>query len=183
MKEAQMNGVKRSLLIGLAMAALTAGSLMTLAAGNGWGKNCVQAIDVLPSEVQASVLDALLGAEGEYAAYATYAAILEQYGNVNPFSSIMEAEARHIDALKGILDRYGVEYPMDNPYLGAIQVPESLAAAARAGAEAEIANVTLYEQQLEVVADYPDILAVFMSLQTASLEKHLPAFERAAARY
>jgi hypothetical protein len=49
--------------------------------------------------------------------------------------------------------------------------------------DAEIANVALYEEQLAAVADYPDIVEVFVSLQMASQENHLPAFERAAARY
>lgn len=121
--------------------------------------------------------------QGEYAAYATYAAILDEYGNVNPFANIMTSEARHIDALKQILDQYQVPYPIENPYLDVIQAPESLAAAAQAGVEAEIANVALYERQLETVADYPDILEVFVNLQAAAQEQHLPAFERAAARY
>jgi len=49
--------------------------------------------------------------------------------------------------------------------------------------DAEIANVALYERQLETLADYLDILEVFLNLQAASQKQHLPAFERAAARY
>ena len=156
---------------------------MALGAGHGWWKACVTEQSVLPIEVQDAGLEALVGAEGEYAAYATYAAILEVYGDENPFANIRASEARHIEALKQILDLYEVPYPVDNPYLGTIQAPEDLAAAAQAGVDAEIANVALYERQLETVADYLDILEVFINLLAASQEKHLPAFRRAAARY
>ena len=74
----------------------------------------------------------LFGAEGEYAAYATYDAILEEYGSVNPYANIMAAEAKHIAALKEILDLYHVAYPDENPYLGMIEAPTSLAEAAQA---------------------------------------------------
>jgi len=182
-----MKRVKRTLLLGVAIAVLAIGSVMALGTGNGWWKACVvepvQQESLLPIEVQEAVLEALIGAEGEYAAYATYDAILNEYGNVNPYANIMAAEAKHIDALKQILDQYGVAYPGENPYLGMIEAPESLAAAAQAGVDAEIANVALYEEQLEGVGDYPDIVSVFLNLQAASQEQHLPAFERAAARY
>lgn len=154
-----------------------------IAAEDGWWRSCVTADSELPAEVQEMVLEALVGPEGEYAAYATYAAILDTYGAVNPFSNIMASEARHIEALTSILDAHGVPYPEENPYLGTIEVPESLVAAAQAGVDAEIANVDLYEQQLEAVANYPEITRVFLSLQSASLNQHLPAFERAVDRF
>jgi len=178
--------MKRGLLVGTAVAVLAMSSVMALGAGNGWWKPCVaepEQQSLLPNEVEAAVLEALVGAEGEYVAYATYDAILEEYGNVNPYANIMAAEAKHIDALKDILDRYHVAYPDENPYLGVIEAPASLAEAEQAGVDAEIANVLLYEEQLEAVADYPDIVDVFLNLQSASQEQHLPAFERALARY
>jgi hypothetical protein len=179
--------MKRTLLIGTTITALAIGSVMAMGSGNGWWKTGVaepeQQVALLPIEVQEAVLEALVGAEGEYAAYATYDAILNEYGNVNPYANIMTAEAKHIDALKQILDQYEVAYPIENPSLGMIDAPDSLAEAAQAGVDAEIANVALYAEQLEAVADYPDIVAVFLSLQAASQEQHLPAFERAAARY
>lgn len=191
-----MKRMKRTQIIGTTIAAVVIGGVMALGAGNGWWKTCVaepvqqsavaepvQQTSLLTMEAQEAVLEALVGAEGEYAAYATYDAILNEYGNVNPYANIMAAEAKHIDALKQILDQYEVAYPVENPHLGMIEAPESLAAAAQAGVDAEIANVALYDEQLEVVEDYPDIVAVFVNLQRASQEQHLPAFQRAAARY
>jgi len=182
-----MKRMKRTLVVGMTIAAVVIGSVMALGAGNGWWKTCVsepeQRAALLPIEVQEAVLEALVGAEGEYAAYATYDAILAEYGDVNPYANIMAAEAKHIESLKQSLDQYEVAYPTENPYLGMIDAPDSLTKAAQAGVDAEIANVALYADQLEAVADYPDIVAVFLNLQAASQEQHLPAFERAAARY
>jgi len=183
-----MKRMKRTLVIGTTIAAVVIGGVMALGAGNGWWKTSVAEPEqvvttLLTIEAQEAVLEALVGAEGEYAAYATYDAILDEYGNVNPYANIMAAETRHIDALKQILDQYDVAYPTENPYLGMIEVPKSLAVAAQAGVDAEIANVALYNEQLEAVEDYPDIVAVFVNLQRASQEQHLPAFQRAAARY
>jgi hypothetical protein len=182
-----MKRMKRTLITGTTIAAVVIGSVMALGAGNGWWKTCVaepvQQESLLPIEVEEAVLEALVGAEGEYAAYATYDAIINEYGNVNPYANIMAAEAKHIDALKQILDQYEVAYPTENPYLGMIDAHESLAEAAQAGVDAEIANVVLYDEQLEAVSDYPDIIAVFVNLQRASQEQHLPAFQRASARY
>jgi len=180
-----MKRMKQALIIGTTIAALAIGSVMTLGAGNGWWKVCVAEPEqtMHPIAVQEAVLEALVGEEGEYAAYATYDAILNEYGNVNPYANIMAAEARHIDALKEILDQYEVAYPTENPYLGMLEAPDSLAEAAQAGVDAEIANVALYDEQLTAVSDYPDIVEVFVNLQAASQEQHLPAFQRAAARY
>jgi len=178
-----MATVKRGWMIGLLAAIVAVSGIAGLASDETLWTSYVTTDSQLPADVQEMVLEALMGPEGEYAAYATYAAIIETYGEANPFTNIMASEARHIEALTSILDDYGVPYPEENPYLGLIEVPESLAAAAQAGVDAEIANVDLYEGQLEAVADYPDIYNVFVNLQSASLNQHLPAFERAVARY
>jgi len=164
------------------LALLLAGAAATATEAGCWAE-AVSAESPLPESVQEVVLEALLGPEGEYAAYATYAAIIDEYGSVRPFTNIQESESRHIDALREILDRYDVSYPTENPYLGEVDAPDSLLEAAQAGVEAEIANVALYERQLETVSDYPDVLDVFVNLQTASQESHLPAFQRAVARF
>jgi len=134
----------------------------------------------LPADVQEALLETLTGPEGEYAAYASYAAVIKKYGEVEPYLHIMEAEGRHITALQRQLDKYGIAYPAENPYLGQIEAPESLLEAAQAWAEGEIANVEMYAQLLSVVEEYSDITRVFLNLQRASQEAHLPAFESAA---
>ncbi len=134
----------------------------------------------LSEEAKEAILEALTGPEGEYAAYAMYTAVIEKFGEIEPYVSIREAEARHIEALKRLLDRYGVAYPEENPYLGKVPAPESLEDAARAWAEGEIKNVAMYDRLLAAVADYPDAVRVFENLRRASKEMHLPAFQAAA---
>jgi len=177
-----MRTVNRTWIVRAVAVALLLGAVTATAAEAGWWSEYVTDESSLPAEVQEVVLEALLGPEGEYAAHATYAAIIDEYGRVNPFVNIMASEAKHIEALQRILDRYGIAYP-ENPYLGEVDAPGSLAEAAQAGVDAEIANVALYERQLATAADHPDILEVFLNLQTASQESHLPAFQRAVSRY
>lgn len=132
------------------------------------------------ANVREALLQALAGPDGEYAAYASYAAVLETYGAVEPYGTIAAAELRHIAALERLLNKYGIDYPETNPYLGTIETPSSLEDAARAWVAGEIANVALYDGLLPIVANYPDITRVFGNLRGASLQSHLPAFERAA---
>ena len=122
--------------------------------------------------------EALMGADGEYAALASYQAVLDEYGDVEPYATIMAAEARHADALIRQLDRLGVVAP-ENPYLGDIPAPADLQTAAAAWAEGEVLNVELYDQ-LIADAESDQVIKVFNNLRSASLDSHLPAFELAA---
>jgi hypothetical protein len=124
------------------------------------------------------VLAALMGPDGEYAAAASYLAVLDKYGPVEPYQTIYQAELRHIDALIRQLERLGAEVP-ENPYLGKITVPDDLVSAAKAWAEGEVLNVELYDQLISKT-DTANLLKVLGNLRTASLESHLPAFELAA---
>lgn len=134
-------------------------------------------VDTLPASVQSALQRAL---EDEYAAQATYEAVIGEYGMVRPFSMIIGAEEQHIATLKVLFDKYGMAIPA-NPYTGTIAAPASLTAACETGVAAEIANASLYEDELlPAVEDYPDITQVFTSLMNASQDKHLPAFERCA---
>jgi hypothetical protein len=124
------------------------------------------------------VLAALMGPDGEYAAAASYLAVLDKYGSVEPYQTIYQAELRHIDALIRQLERLGAEVP-ENPYLGKITAPDDLVSAAKAWAEGEVLNVELYDQLISKT-DTANLLKVLGNLRTASLESHLPAFELAA---
>ncbi len=124
------------------------------------------------------VLMALMGPEGEYAAGASYAAVLDTFGDVEPYASIYQAELRHADALVRQLERLGAEVP-ENPYTGAIEAPADLQTAAEAWAEGEILNVELYDFLISQTDD-AQLIKVFENLRAASLDMHLPAFEAAA---
>ena len=119
--------------------------------------------------------------EDEYKARATYRRILEEFGDVRPFSNIVEAEQRHIDALRVLFDNHGLRIPGDN-WPERIEVPETLLAACQAGVAAEIDNAAMYDRLLAASSDYPDVQSVLRNLQRASRENHLPAFERCVER-
>ncbi len=123
--------------------------------------------------------EALMGPDGEYAALASYQAVLDEFGQVEPYATIKEAESRHAEALVRQLDRMGVDTPTENPYLGLIAAPGDLESAAQAWAIGEIANVELYDQLIEQASD-ERLIGVFENLRNASADSHLPAFELAA---
>ena len=133
----------------------------------------------LESDIQAQVAwFALMSPDGEYAAAASYQAVIDAFGPVEPYATIKEGEDRHIDALIRQLNRLGYEAPA-NPYLGEIEAPADLQTAAKAWAVGEIANVEMYDDLLAIAGD-SNIERVLTNLRRASLESHLPLFELAA---
>jgi hypothetical protein len=124
------------------------------------------------------IMAALMGPDGEYAAAASYQAVLNEYGMVEPYATIYQAELRHIDALIRQLEKAGVDVPA-NPYTGKIKAPGDLTTAAEAWAEGEILNVELYDDLIARTTN-GNLLKVLGNLRSASLDSHLPAFELAA---
>ncbi len=118
--------------------------------------------------------------DDEYQAWATYDQVIADFGEVRPFSNIREAEARHIDALRTLFQRYDLPMP-DNPWPGKVPRFPTLQAACEAGVRAEIANAEMYDR-LIAATDREDIRGVLHRLQAASQERHLPAFRRCAER-
>lgn len=129
-----------------------------------------------PGEVIA-LLEAL---DDEHKAHATYAQVLEDFGPVRPFDNIVESEARHIEALTQVMERYEVPVP-ENPWPGRVPRYGSVTEACAAAVEAEVENAALYDRLLGAV-ERPDIRTVLQSLQEASQERHLPAFRRGQER-
>ena len=128
------------------------------------------------TEVEINALNEAL--EDEYQSWAIYDQVIQDFGEVRPFINIRDAEARHIDALHRLFARYGVSIP-DNPWPGKVARYSSVQAACEASVIAEIANGDLYERLFKTDLR-ADILNVLTNLQTASLERHLPAFQRCA---
>lgn len=134
----------------------------------------------IPGDVPIEVQEALLlGMTDEQNAYAFYGAVIEQFGAVRPFTNIQRAEAQHMEALTFLFDRYGLEVPEAQPLTS---VPEmaTRSDACEFAAQAEVANFGIYDQILDTVSDYPDMVQVFTRLRNASEFNHLPAFERCA---
>jgi len=133
--------------------------------------------DPLSESERAHLIAAL---DDEYQARATYAQVIEDFGDVRPFSNIVEAEDRHARALIRLFERYGVHVPPDT-WPGRAPRYGSLHEACEAGVAAEVANARLYDDLLSGT-DRADIREVYENLREASQERHLPAFRRCAAR-
>jgi hypothetical protein len=118
--------------------------------------------------------------DDEYHAWATYGQVIADFGEIQPFSNIREAEARHIEALCTLFASYGLPVP-ENPWLGKVARYASLQAACEAGVAAEIANGEMYERLLGAT-QRRDILTVLRNLQAASQQRHLAAFQRCTQR-
>lgn len=113
-------------------------------------------------EITMQAQDAILAAlDDEYKAYATYDAIINKFGEVRPFSMIINSEQQHINSLITLLNRYNIEVPQ-NKYLNNIQATETVAQACEIGVTAEIENAALYRDTLiPAVEQYNDIKTVF----------------------
>lgn len=133
-----------------------------------------------PGTPQAAAWDALMGPDGEYAAAASYQAVLDEYGaETEPYASIRMMEENHINALTRQLQRFGITAPA-NPYLGEIEAPASLTEAAQAWVEGEELNVAMYDDLFAQVEGDPGLTRVFTNLRRSSEEAHLPLFRAAA---
>lgn len=134
-------------------------------------------VDVqLGDEVIAAMTAGLMD---EYHAYATYQAVIDQFGDVLPFTRIQASEAQHIAAWQNLFERYGLEIP-SAPVADATVTFASLSEACSVAASAEIANFGLYDSMVATLSDYPDMLRVVNTLRDASEFHHLPAFENCA---
>lgn len=120
---------------------------------------------------------ALNGAiQDEFKARATYNKVLDTFGEVMPFANIVNAEERHVEALAYLHERYGVAVPEDN---WADKIPDyaTLKDAAEASVQAEVDNGALYDELMKNVSN-TELTNVFEALQFATMEHHLPAFQR-----
>lgn len=137
----------------------------------------------LTPEAEAALASAL---QDERHAEAFYSAVLAKFGDVRPFSNIIEAERRHGAMLIDLYKNYGVVVPENGYANGTLKAPEApatLVDACKSGVEAEVANRDLYNAQLlPAVKAYPDITQLMQRLRDASENNHLPAFQRCVSR-
>jgi hypothetical protein len=115
--------------------------------------------------------------QDEYHARAVYQGVLNDLGTVMPFVNVIRAEESHASAIGRLFTARGMDVPPS--VWSTANVPHfvSLAAACAAAADAEVANVALYDRYLDM--DLPtDVRTVFTNNRAASLNNHLPAFSR-----
>ncbi|OHE36550.1 MAG: hypothetical protein A2013_04380 [Tenericutes bacterium GWE2_38_8] len=114
--------------------------------------------------------------QDEYLAQATYAAIIDAYGEIKPFTKIILAEQTHIDLLLPLFAAYGIEVPV-NDAAQYVVLPDSISSALSTGVQAETLNIAMYDAFLSQVDLPADVQTVFEYLQAAS-ENHLAAFSK-----
>lgn len=134
-----------------------------------------------PFEPEFAQIEAMSAMEEAYLdelrAELIYLGVMADYGQVRPFSNIVNAEVRHSEAIARLYQTRGLALP-SNPWQ-ATDIPHfsSLTAACQAGVQAEIDNAAIYDRYLSL--DLPqDVHRVFESNRVASLNNHLPAFQR-----
>ena len=110
----------------------------------------------------------------EFKAYETYTKIIEKFGLVQPFVNIKEAEAVHYAALIKLMEKYGVEVPL-NDWASKIEIPNTLIECCEMGVAGEINNIAMYNNLLSHTLE-DDIKDVLFRLQAASFNNHLPTF-------
>ena len=104
----------------------------------------------------------------EFKAYETYTKILQ------PFVNIKEAEAVHYAALIKLMEKYGVEVPI-NDWASKIEIPNTLIECCELGVAGEISNIAMYNNLLGFTIEN-DVKDTLYRLQAASFNNHLPAF-------
>jgi hypothetical protein len=118
--------------------------------------------------------------QDEYLARAEYELIMNEHGQIRPFSNIIRAEERHVEWLQELFGTRNLAVPEDTAAEHVV-LPESMKAAVEAGVQAELENIAMYASFLK--QDLPaDVREVFERLKGAS-ENHLEAFRRQLSRY
>ncbi len=77
----------------------------------------------------------------EYKAPASYRLVIDTFGKIRPFTRIVKAEGRHIDALLTLFEKYGIPAPEDD-WNSRIEAPSSILEARRLGVQAEVENTS-----------------------------------------
>jgi hypothetical protein len=136
------------------------------------------AVVATPAATTFSLTDALVDAiQDEYHAEAVYQGVIADFGSVWPFANIIRAEQNHAAALGRLFTARGLAVPVRAWTIDNAPRFSSLQAACGAAADAEVANVAVYDRYLgEALPD--DVRLVFTNNRAASLNNHLPAFNR-----
>jgi hypothetical protein len=123
--------------------------------------------------------------QDEYVARAEYRAIMAKFGEIRPFSNIVGSEESHIAWLKDAYAAEGLAVPADGA-ASRVVVPATLKDAYKAGVDAEVANIAMYDSfiasKLMARAENADLKSLFIRLRDAS-KNHLAAFENGLAKY
>ena len=121
----------------------------------------------------------VLALQEEYKAQYLYASVLEDFPGAMPFAAIVESEMRHVEALQMLFTRRQMTPPQSIWKTTSFEPPfASIPEACAAGVGAEREDADFYTPYLQHTDLPQDVRNVFTNLQAASLENHLPAFQR-----
>ena len=132
---------------------------------------------MLDDHTKTMVLEALID---EYKSRAFYRLVINTFGEIRPFSNIVEAEDAHARTLEILCGHFGIPLPRDD-WEEKLEPPSSVLEACQAGIQGEHENIAMYDRFLQQTK-VPEVLALFQRLQAASRQHHLPAFKRCVAR-
>lgn len=112
--------------------------------------------------------------QDEYAAQASYQAVIKAFGEQVPFTNIVKSEENHIKRLTQMFTVYGYTLPTNETE---VNIADSLQEIYASEITMEENNIAMYEKFLK--EELPaDVKQVFENLQRAS-ERHLEAFQNA----
>jgi len=115
--------------------------------------------------------------QDEYRAKTTYAKVLAELGDMTPFSNIVNAETNHVASIATLFVNRGLPVPASAWTADDAPTFDTRLAACLGGEASENANVTMYDGLL--LLELPnDVRSVFTNLRLASLNQHLPAFQK-----
>ena len=130
---------------------------------------------VMEDQVLLAAMEATI--QDEFRAELIYQRVLDDFGSVLPFNNIINAEVRHSEAIASLYVTRGLPVPESQWASNEIPSFSSITAACQAGVVAEIENIEIYDRYFDL--PFPeDVRKVFTNNRAASLERHLPAFER-----
>ena len=86
--------------------------------------------------------------EDEYLARQEYEVIIDEFGEIRPFTNIIRAEENHIAWLKDIYEKYDLDIPEDTAIEYTL-IPDSLDETYEVGVQAEIDNIAMYDMFLQ----------------------------------
>ena len=121
------------------------------------------------------VADLAAAIQEEYTAMNTYQAVMDELGNVQPFSRIARSEQQHVNALIRVAERFGIDVPENAGEVAEIAW-STLEDACQMGVTFEQMDAALYDELLTNTTN-PVLIRVYTNLHRASLNNHLPAFE------
>jgi hypothetical protein len=139
------------------------------------GSACTSPVGPDPADILTLLGDAV---QEEYKAQMLYRSVLEDFPGALPFAAIVESEARHVEALQMLFTRRQQTPPASLWTPASFEPFGSIPAACAGGVDAETRDAAFYTPYLQRTDLPQDVRNVFTNLQAASLENHLPAFER-----